>query len=156
MISKLISVALLCCVALPAVGETYKPGSAVKPFTAKDQFGRDYTFRKGTKFLMVSFDMETGKAANKALAALGGKYLPSKGAVFVADIHGMPGIGRIFAFKKMKKYPHAIVLGDDANLLTPYPRQKGKVTVLKLNSSAKISMISYWTPGAEKLDSILK
>ncbi len=147
---------LLCCVALPAFGETYKLGSVVKPFSAKDQFDRAYTFRKGTKFLMVSFDMKSGKAANKELAALGGTYLPSKKAVFVADIHGMPGIGRVFAFKKMKKYPHAIVLGDDADLLTPYPRQQGKVTVLKLNSAAKITKISYWTPGVEKLDSILK
>lgn len=156
MISKLLSAVLLCCVALPAFGETYKPGSAIKPFSAKDQFGRDYTFRKGTKFLLVSFDMETGKAANQDLAALGGKYLQDKGAVYLSNIHGMPGIARVFAFNKMKKYPHAIVLCDDANLLTPYPKQVGKVTVLKLDGAAKITGIKYWTPGAEKLDSLLK
>jgi hypothetical protein len=148
---------LVSCLVLPVRAvEAYKVGSAVKAFSAKDQFGRAYTFRKGTKFLLVSFDMSSGKAANKDLSALGGKYLNSKGAVFVADIYGMPGIGRHFAFKKMKKYKHTIILGDNENLLTPYPRKEGKITVLKLNSAGKISKISYWTPGVEKIDSLLK
>lgn len=54
------------------------------------------------------------------------------------------------------RYPRVIVLGDHANLLAPYPKRAGKVTVLKLNSPAKITKISYWSPGAEKLDSVLK
>jgi hypothetical protein len=76
--------------------------------------------------------------------------------VYVANIHGMPKVGRYFAFKKMKEYSHAIVLGDDAELLKPYPQQKGKVTVVKLSSSAKVVKISYWTPGTDKLESFLK
>lgn len=156
MISRLHLVLLLCCVALPAFGEVYKPGSALKPFTAKDQFDRAYTFQKGTKFLLVSFDMESAKAANGVLAELGADYLPSKKAVFLADIHGMPGIARVFAFKKMKKYPHTIVLGDDPKLLAPYPKQAGKITVMALDPSAKVTGITYWTPGAEKLDAVLK
>jgi len=148
---------LVSCLVLPVrAAEAYKVGSAVKAFSAKDQFGRAYTFRKGTKFLLVSFDMSSGKAANKELSALGGKHLNSKSAVFVADIYGMPGIGRHFAFKKMKKYKHTIILGDDKNLLTAYPRKEGKITVLKLNSAGKISKISYWTPGVEKIDTLLK
>jgi hypothetical protein len=55
---------------------------------------------------------------------------------------------------KMKKYPHVIILGDE-NLLTPYPRQKGKVTLLALDPAAKVTRVSYWTPGEEKLNSIL-
>ena len=149
--------ALVFSLVVPIQGaEAYKVGSKVKSFTTKDQFGRAYTFQKGTKFLLVSFDMKSGKAANGKLSALGGKYLPSKKAVFIADIFGMPGIGRHFAFKKMKKYKHTIVLGDDENLLTAYPRKEGKITVLKLDSAAKITKISYWTPGVEKVDSLLK
>jgi hypothetical protein len=74
----------------------------------------------------------------------------------VANIHGMPKIGRMFALPKMRKYPHSIVLGDSADLLTPHPRQEGKVTVLKLDASAKVSKISYWSPGTEKLAGYLK
>lgn len=147
---------LVALSSLLACAETYKVGSVVKSFSAKDQFERPYTFKKGVKFLLVSFDMETGKAANGALAKLGGKYLNEKGAVYMANIHGMPGVGRMFALPKMRKYPHAIVLADEENLLADYPRKEGKVTVLKLDGEARIAAISYWSPGSEKLDDLLK
>ena len=65
--------------------------------------------------------METGKKANAALSALGKDYLPAKNAVYLANIHGMPGIGRMFALPKMKKYSHRIILGDDAALIARFP-----------------------------------
>lgn len=148
----MIAVAAVACFAGPLGAQgTYKKGSTVKAFSAKDQFDRAYTFRKGTAYLLVSFDMESGKAANQALAAAPKNYLQSKKAVFVANIHGMPKVGRMFALPKMKKYQHTIVLGDSPDLLTPYPRQEGKVTVLKLDQAAKVQKISYWSPGTEKL-----
>ena len=99
--------------------------------------------------------MDTGKKANKSLNALGKDYLGSKNAVYVANIHGMPAIGRAFAMPKMRKYVHRIILGDDANLIAKFPEQKGKVTVLKL-SGGNVSSVSYWDPAAEKLDDKLK
>ena len=76
-------------------------------------------------------------------------------AVYVTNIHGMPGIGRMFAMPKMKKYAHRIVLGDDEALIAKFPEEKGKVTVLKLNGG-KVTAVSYWTPGAESIDEVLK
>jgi hypothetical protein len=134
----------------------YAVGSKVESFTAKDQHEQAFTFKPAeTKFLLVSHDMETGKKANAALTALGKDYLGTKKAVYVANIHGMPGIGRMFAMPKMKKYVHRIVLGDDAALIAKFPEQKDKVTVLKLNDG-KVSSIAYWNPGAEPLDTLLK
>lgn len=134
----------------------YATGQKVESFQAKDQFEKEYTFKPSeTRYLLVSHDMETGKKANAALNALGKDYLPGKKAVYVANIHGMPGIGRMFAMPKMKKYSHRIILGDDANLIARFPEEKGKVTVLAI-SDGKVTSIKYWSPEAEKLDTVLK
>lgn len=134
----------------------YEAGSQVQPFTAKDQHENAFTFKPAdTRFLLVSHDMETGKKANAALNALGKNYLGSKNAVYVANIHGMPGIGRMFAMPKMRKYVHRIILGDDEALIAKFPEQKGKVTVLELRNG-KVSDVRYWTPGDQKLDDLLK
>ena len=73
----------------------------------------------------------------------------------IANIHGMPGVGRMFALPKMKKYSHRIILGDDADLITRFPEQTGKVTVLTLDGD-KVTAIRFWTPESEPIDSLLK
>lgn len=138
------------------IAAPYQKGSPVESFTSKDQHGQAFTLVPAkTRFLLVSHDMDTGKKANQVLTTLGKDYLGSKNAVYVANIHGMPPIGRSFAMPKMRKYAHRIILGDDANLIARFPEQKGKVTVLKL-SSGKVASVSYWDPASEKLDAKLK
>lgn len=134
----------------------YKVGDKVEAFQSKDKFDKPYTFKTGTGYLLVSFDMSTGKKANKALAEKGAEYLGQHKAVYMANIHGMPGIGRAFAIPKMKRYPHPIILADDEKLIAKFPSQEGKVTVLKLSSSGKIEKVSYWDPSAEKVEDFLK
>jgi hypothetical protein len=134
----------------------YAVGSKVEPFEAKDQFEAAYKFKPAeTRFLMVSHDMETGKKANGVLTNLGKDYLGSKKAVYMANIFGMPGIGRMFAMPKMKKYAHQIILADDAALIANFPAQAGKVTVLKL-TGGKVESVAYWTPGVDDVNGLLK
>ena len=136
--------------------EPYAKGSTVKAFSAKDQHEQAYTFdAKTTRYLLVSHDMETGKKANAALTALGKDHLPDKKAIYMANIHGMPGIGRMFALPKMRKYSHRIILGDDAALIARFPQETGKVTVLQL-ADGKVKNVKYWEPSGEKLDEVLK
>ena len=145
------ALATLCVHADP-----YVKGSTVKVFSAKDQHEQAYTFdAKTTRYLLVSHDMETGKKANGALTALGKDHLASKKAVYIANIHGMPGVGRMFALPKMKKYDHRIILGDDAALIADFPEQKGKVTVLGL-SNGKVESVQYWDPSTEGVNNFLK
>ena len=139
-----------------ANAQQYKVGSKVKPFAANDQHGKAYKFDSKTRFLLLSLDMSTGKKANKILHAKGAAYFPKKKAAYVANIHGMPGIGRMFAFRKMKKYAHRIIYGDDKDLMTPFPTQKDKVTVLKLDSKGKILKVSYWDPKKNDVEAYLK
>jgi len=131
-------------------------GKTLAPFSAKDQHDQAFEFKSGAlRYLLVSHDMDTGKRANAALHAAGADYLPGKRAAYLANIHGMPGIGRVFALPKMRKYCHRIILGDDAELITRFPEQTGKVTVLALDGD-KVTAIHFWTPESEPIDSVLK
>jgi hypothetical protein len=136
--------------------KTYTKGSKIAAFQAKDQHEKDYKLEEGTRYLLLSFDMSTGKVANKALDAKGATYLPSKKAVFIANIYGMPKVGRVFALPKMKKYAHRIILGDAKGLLDPFPTQDKMVTVIALNSKGIVTGISYWDPKTQSVDDILK
>jgi hypothetical protein len=139
-----------------AIAAPYEKGQSVGTFQAKDQFENAFTFKPAdTRFLLVSHDMETGKKANAALSPLGKEFLGSKKAVYMANIFGMPGIGRMFAMPKMKKYNHKIILADDEALIARFPQQAGKVTVLTL-SDGKVTSITYWAPGTESVDTYLK
>lgn len=150
------SVLILALSATVAMADTYKKGSKITAFKANDQHGNAYEFEAAkTKFLLVSFDMETGKKANAALSAQGADFLTNKNAVYVANIFGMPGVGRMFALPKMRKYPHRIILGDDANLLTSYPQEANKVTVLTV-SRGVVQNIRYWDPASESVVELLK
>jgi hypothetical protein len=99
--------------------------------------------------------METGKKANAVLTTVGPDNLTNKKVVYLANIHGMPGVGRMFALPKMRKYSHTIILGDDAGLIAKFPEEKNKVTVLKL-SGGKVISVKYWDPGAEGVVGFLK
>lgn len=130
-------------------------GDAVPAISAKDQFGKDFKFEPGLKFLLLGFDMGASKAANRKLADLGAGWLEARQAAYVLDIHPMPAIARVFAMPKMRKYPHRIILGDDEKMLAPFPRQDGRITILVLTPDGKIQEIRYWNPSSEALDSKL-
>lgn len=129
-------------------------GDAVPAFSANDQFGREFKFAPGIKFLLLSFDMAASRAANQKLSSLGTNTLGKAGAVYVMDIHTMPAVGRFFALPKMRKYPFRTVLAETPELLAAFPREPEKITVLALSPAGKILKIRFWNPaeaGAEKL-----
>jgi hypothetical protein len=132
-----------------AAAETLKTGDTVKRFSAKDQHGEAFELNPGINFLIVSFDMSTGKKANAFLASKGGAFLNDLKAVYVSNIHGMPAVGRLFALPKMRKYPHRIVLADSVDLLSDYPNQKDKITILALDPNLKITAIYFWDPAKD-------
>lgn len=157
MIHRLITTAIITGLAIcTAHAAPYATGSKVEAFSAKTQHDKEFTFKPAnTQFLLVTHDMETGKKANAILTTVGPENLTNKKVVYLANIHGMPGVGRMFALPKMRKYSHTIILGDDAGLIAKFPEEKNKVTVLKL-SDGKVTSVRYWDPGAEDVDGFLK
>ena len=131
-------------------------GDAVPAFSAKDQFGKEFKPDAGLHFLLLGFDMGISKTANLKLADLGAGWLEKHSAAYVLDIHTMPGIARLFAFPKLRKYPHRIMLGDDEKMLAVFSRQPEKITVLVLTPTGKISEIRWWNPATESLAAVLR
>ena len=136
--------------------ELLQVGAPFPGLNAKDQHDKEYQFKPGTRAVLIAFDMATGKKANKYLANQGAEFLPSHKAVYVANINGMPGIGRFFALPKMRKYPHRIILADSEHLLDPFPQKQGHVTVVRLDDSAKVQAITFWNPRTDFLQDSLR
>jgi hypothetical protein len=131
-------------------------GDPVPAFTAKDQFGKEFKFEPGLRFLLLGFDRNTSKQANLKLTNLGSGWLDKHGAIYVLDIHSMPSVARWFAMPKMRKYPFRVVLAETETLLAPFPRKPERITVLALTSAGKVAEIRYWNPASEELDPVLR
>jgi hypothetical protein len=143
------------CLTVSAWAGELAVGDAVPAFSAKDQFGKAFKFEAGLRFLLLGFDMGTGKQANQKLAELGAGWLEKHGATYVLDIHTMPAVARFFALPKMQKYPHRIVLAETESLLAAFPHQPEKITVLALTPAGKIREFRYWNPAAETPEAVL-
>jgi len=115
-----------------------------------DQHDNKCVVSKDTRYVAVSFTMSDGKKANRYFEEKGKDFLPGNKAVFIANIHGMPGVARVFAMPKMRKYPHTIMLADEEGLLDPLPQQKDRITVFELDGENRILSISFWDPSADK------
>jgi hypothetical protein len=132
-----------------------KVGDVVPRFAATDQFGKDFKFEPGLRFLLLGFDMSVSKEANRKLAELGAGWLEKQGAAYVLDIHTMPAIGRFFALPRMRKYPERIILAEKEGLLAPFPHHPEKITVLVLSKSGTINEIRYWDPATQALNAVM-
>jgi hypothetical protein len=134
--------------------DLYEVGDKFVPFSINDQHENRVRVSPatGTKHLIISFTMGSGKDANRFFAEKGSTFLEEHEAKFLANIHGMPAVGRLFALPKMKKYPHRILLGDDEHLLDRIPIQKGKLTVLDFDRDNRISRIRFMDPKRDLAD----
>lgn len=134
--------------ALPArAAAPYRVGDVLETFTTNDAKEGSFTYKPGDlSTLLVSYTMGNGKSVNRHLAAQPADYLARHRAAFLADIHGMPGIGRFFALPKMAKYPHRILLGDSDTLLARHPRQEDRITVFSFDAAGKITAIRHLDP----------
>ncbi len=143
---KIHYLSLLAFLAATVLHGELQTGDTLPAFTVQDQHEVQYTLGDDVRYVIVSFDMSSGKATNKYLEEKGKDYLPGHSAVFLSNIHGMPWIGRKFALPKMRKYPHRILLADSETLLGDYPQQEDKMTVLELGPDHKIVSINFWDP----------
>ena len=133
-------------------GAILEPGSAFPELKdMQDQHGVAYPLPDQVDHIAVAFTMSVGKSANKYFSEKGGDFLPENNSVFIANVYGMPAIGRFFAMPKMQKYPHRIMLADAEGLLNDFPQKNDLVTVFDLDSTGKIVAIRYWDPASAEL-----
>lgn len=127
-----------------------KSGDKFPQIQSTDQHEEQYSIPEGTQFVAVTFTMSAGKKANQYFSSKGKSFLPDNKAVYLANIHGMPSVARVFAMPKMRKYPHRIMLADEKDLLEPFPQKKGFATVFQLDDSNRIVSITFWDPESKE------
>lgn len=94
--------------------KTYEVGSTVKPFTLKDQNGKEHDLGKvlGKKVVVLSFwscQCPVSKAYEDRLIALDKKYDDKKVAVFAIDSNKINDIERIKEYAKKHKLTYPVL-----------------------------------------------
>lgn len=121
--------------ALPgAAEEPYAVGEALAPFELEDQHGELHALDENVKLVLFSRDMDGGDILREAVAGLGAERLESLGALYLADIHRMPGlVARFIAIPRMRKRPYPVLLDRDGTATARLPDVEGQVTILELD-----------------------
>ncbi len=120
-------------VAIPAGAEPYGEGDRFPPITLKDQHGNPHSIGEGVRAVLFSRDMEGGGVLKDALKKSGAELLKSAGAVYVADVHRMPGlIRRLFALPGLRRRGYPVLIDEDGTATESFPSAEGKATLIEL------------------------
>lgn len=135
---------LLCvlgCATTAFAADKYRVGDPLASLTFKDQHARSYTSDASLRLVVVAFAMNPAKAANTFFAQQPAAFLDEHHAIFVMDVHNMPGFVRRFVVPKLRQQPHRILLADSADPLARFPEAPDQVTVLRLDEQGRIAAI---------------
>lgn len=144
MFKKLILITLLfLSVQGAASAAELQNGDPLPPITLQDQFDKTVSVATDVQTLLFAIEKAPSDLVNNYLLKQDNDYLTTNKAYFMADISGMPGmITKMFALPKMRKRPYSILLAYAVEDTAFMPRQKNKVTVLKI-MGGKVSSIEF-------------
>lgn len=126
---------VLLIAAAPVRAEPYAVGARLEPLELADQHGQIRRVDATRRALLFTRDMEAGEILKQALAADGSALLDRAGAVYVADVSGMPALVlRMFALRKLKQRPYPMLLDRDGSPTARLPAQAGKISFLVLDA----------------------
>jgi hypothetical protein len=119
--------------AFVARAEPLAVGARLAPFTLEDQDEVARTVDEQTRLILFSRDMKGGKLLKEALSEVEADALASRGAVYVADISGMPKlVARLFALPSMRRRPYPMLLDRDGSTTASLPDVEGRATLIFL------------------------
>lgn len=149
MFRKIILLTLLClglntaAVATEAETAQLQTGDAIPAITLQDQFDKPLSMAADAQTLLFVIEKPASDLVNDYLMKQDKGFLASKKAYFIADISGMPSvITKMFALPKMRERPYSTLLAYDAEEVAFMPREKNKVTVVKV-SGGKVESVQH-------------
>lgn len=118
-------------------------GDTIPPITLNDQFDKPQSVAADAQTLLFVIEKPASDLVNNYLMQQDKDFLAANKAYFIADISGMPSmITKMFALPKMQERPYSILLAGDAQDVAFMPREKNKVTVVKLKAG-EVDSVSF-------------
>ena len=140
---------LLVLAATLAAAEPYAVGGTLRPFSLDDQHGERAAVGERTRVLVLSRDMGAGDVVKGALADAEQRYLDEHGAVYVADISGMPAlVSRMIAVPRMRERKYRVLLDRDGAVGREFPYVEKRPTVVALDQLRIVTIDHPATAGA--------
>lgn len=125
------------CLLLPASMTADTPlqaGTTLSAFSMPDQHDAKHTVDDSVRMIVFAADMDGGDISKEALAQDGAKMLSDAGALYIADISGMPAmIAKMFAVPAMRRRGYPVLLDRDGSRTRGWPRVPGQLTVIALD-----------------------
>ena len=149
-VARAVPAALLVLVtAAVAAAATLAVGDALPAITLADQHDVSGTIGPEVRIVVLTRDMAAGDVVKDGFAGMDQAALDLRGAVYVADIDGMPSmIASMFAIPKMRDRSYRILLDRDGAATRDVPYAEGRPTVLFVESG-KITRVAQPANGDE-------
>lgn len=130
--ARALAIALLLLVTSGvAAAATLAAGSTLPAITLTDQHDRKASLGPDVRIVVLTRDMAAGDTVKEGFAGMDQAALELRGAVYVADISGMPSmIASMFAVPKMRQRSYRILLDRDGAATRDFPYAEGRPTVL--------------------------
>ena len=115
----------------------YEVGSRLPRIELADQHGETRAVDEGVRFLLFSRDMEGGDVLREAVDDQDAASLARVRAVYLADIHRMPGlVARLIAVPRMRGRAYPMLLDRTGEATARLPDREGHATVIELDALA--------------------
>jgi len=118
-------------------------GEPMIAYTLPDQHGTSFSFTPGTRWVLFAFEKKGSGAVNDWLKEAPA-YLTDHHMDYVVEISPMPGIiANKIALPKMRKYPHRVLVADDASFQVTYLKKPKHLTLFQLDEAGMVQAVHY-------------
>jgi len=125
--------ALLLTLCRPVAAQT-PAAASLADLALADQHGVAHRIPADTRTVVFVNDMDASKIVHALLETRPPDWLAQQHAVFIADIHRMPGlVTRFIALPRMRERAYPILLITDDETGTRFPRTADAVTVMAVD-----------------------
>ena len=126
---------LLAMLPQGAASQSVAVGDSIAAIALEDQHGAPGGVDAATRGVLLTRDMDGGSLVREALAADGAALLERAGAVYIADVHRMPGpIRRFIALPRMRERPYRVLLDTEGEATAALPTAEAQAIWLRLDA----------------------